>query len=44
MREDQTVNGTLVLNKRKSENDPTAPSALTDPGLVLVRDPDRPDL
>jgi hypothetical protein len=23
---------------------PTAPSALTDPGLVLVRGPDRPDL
>jgi hypothetical protein len=27
-----------------SARDPTAPSALTDPGLVLVRGPDRPDL
>jgi hypothetical protein len=27
-----------------SANDPTAPSALTDPGLVLVRDSDRPSL
>jgi hypothetical protein len=30
--------------RRKSANDPTAPSALADPGLVLVRGPDRPDL
>jgi Protein of unknown function (DUF3489) len=28
----------------KGARDPTAPSALTDPGLVLVRGPDRPDL
>ena len=28
----------------RSARDPTAPSALTDPGLVLVRGPDRPDL
>ena len=28
----------------QSARDPTAPSALTDPGLVLVRGPDRPDL
>jgi hypothetical protein len=27
-----------------SARDPTAPSALADPGLVLVRGPDRPDL
>src|ERR1700734_3678310 len=27
-----------------SANDPTAPSALTDPGLVLVRSPERPSL
>jgi hypothetical protein len=27
-----------------SARDPTAPSALTDPGLVLVRDSDRPSL
>jgi hypothetical protein len=27
-----------------SARDPTAPSALTDPGLVLVRDSDHPDL
>ena len=27
-----------------SARDPTAPSASTDPGLVLVRGPDRPDL
>jgi hypothetical protein len=25
-------------------HDPTAPSALADPGLVLVKGPDRPDL
>jgi Protein of unknown function (DUF3489) len=30
--------------RRESANDPTAPSASTDPGLVLVRGPDRPDL
>jgi hypothetical protein len=28
----------------QSAHDPTAPSALADPGLVLVRGPDRPDL
>jgi hypothetical protein len=27
-----------------SARDPTAPSAFADPGLVLVRGPDRPDL
>jgi len=27
-----------------SARDPTAPSAVADPGLVLVRGPDRPDL
>jgi Protein of unknown function (DUF3489) len=30
--------------RHKCARDPTAPSALADPGLVLVRDPDRPDL
>jgi hypothetical protein len=30
--------------RRENANDPTAPSALTDPGLVLVRDSDRPSL
>jgi hypothetical protein len=30
--------------RRESANDPTTPSALTDPGLVLVRDSDRPSL
>jgi hypothetical protein len=28
----------------QNANGPTAPSALADPGLVLVRDPDRSDL
>ena len=30
--------------RRKSANDPTAPSALADPRLVLVRGRDHPDL
>src|ERR1700690_906091 len=30
--------------QRKGARDPTAPSVSTDPGLVLVRSPDRPDL
>ena len=33
-----------LANGALSARDPTAPSALTDPGLVLVRGPDRPDL
>jgi hypothetical protein len=34
----------FVRRGARSARDPTAPSALTDPGLVLVRGPDRPDL
>ena len=33
-----------VSDRATSARDPTAPSALTDPGLVLVRGPDCPDL
>ena len=36
--------GVVVTCGARSARDPTAPSALADPGLVLVRDPDRPDL
>ena len=35
---------TLCPDGAASARDPTAPSALADPGLVLVRGPDRPDL
>ena len=35
---------TLSPDGAASARDPTAPSALADPGLVLVRGPDRPDL
>jgi hypothetical protein len=34
----------VASRRAPSANDPTAPSASTDPGLVLVRGPDRPDL
>ena len=33
-----------VRRGARSAHDPTAPSASADPGLVLVRGPDRPDL
>jgi hypothetical protein len=33
-----------VADGAASARDPTAPSAVADPGLVLVRGPDRPDL
>ena len=33
-----------LAERAASARDPTAPSALADPGLVLVRGPDRPDL
>jgi hypothetical protein len=33
-----------VRRRAKSALGPTAPSAFADPGLVLVRGPDRPDL
>ena len=33
-----------VVAGAASAGDPTAPSALADPGLVLVRGPGRPDL
>jgi hypothetical protein len=36
--------GVAVRRRARSAPDPTAPSALADPGLVLVRGPDRPDL
>jgi hypothetical protein len=38
------VRKTLCPDGAASARDPTAPSALADPGLVLVRGPDRPDL
>ena len=38
------VRKTLSPDGAASARDPTAPSALADPGLVLVRGPDRPDL
>jgi hypothetical protein len=38
------VRKTLCPDGAASARDPTAPSALADQGLVLVRGPDRPDL